>query len=112
MIMCGQFVMRLTKKMQLLTDEVLDGLSTPIYCRSLDAITLREPTVPNGRLIAEDPAPSVPRVGMPRPPRSTLQDLSKRMGHMEIQQGVLERMSRRLDEAYAPPRYDEQQQQE
>ncbi|GKB52976.1 hypothetical protein Tco_0903729, partial [Tanacetum coccineum] len=79
---------------------------------SLDAITLRELIVPNGRLIAEDPAPSVLRVGMPRPPCSTLQDLSERMGRMEIQQGVLERMSLPLDEAYAPPKYDEQQQEE
>ncbi|GKB29682.1 hypothetical protein Tco_0869083 [Tanacetum coccineum] len=78
--------------MSLLTDEVLDGLSAPIYCRSLDATTLRELIGSNGRLIAEDPAPGVPRVAMPRPPRQTMQDLYVTIGSMEIRQGVLERM--------------------
>ncbi|GKA04784.1 retrotransposon ORF1 [Tanacetum coccineum] len=125
-----EFVTRLAKKMGMLTDEVLDGMSAPIYCRSLDATTFRELIGPNGRLIDEDPSPGVPRVAMPRPPRPTMQDLSDRMGRMEIRQDVLERMSRRqlyhndryagvfefmgrhygvpLDGAYAPLGYAEQ----
>nr|GEY97735.1 hypothetical protein [Tanacetum cinerariifolium] len=73
--------------------EVLNVLSAPIYCRSLDATTLRELIGPNERLISEDPSPGVPRFAMPRPLRLTLQDLSDRMGRMEIQQGVLKCMS-------------------
>ncbi|GJQ92787.1 hypothetical protein Tco_0003926 [Tanacetum coccineum] len=42
-----KFVMKLAKKMQLLTDDVLDGLSASIHCRSLDATTLRELIGPN-----------------------------------------------------------------
>ncbi|GKC89282.1 hypothetical protein Tco_1149931, partial [Tanacetum coccineum] len=76
----------MARKMSLLTNAVLDGLSAPIYCRSLDATTLRELIGSNGRLIAEDPAPSVPRVAMPRPPRQTMQDLYVTIGSMEIRQ--------------------------
>ncbi|GJY43403.1 hypothetical protein Tco_0431616 [Tanacetum coccineum] len=84
MICCGQFIMRIAKKMSLLTDEVLNGLSAPTYYRSLDATTLRELIGSNGRLIAEDPAPSFLRLAMPRPPCPTMQDLYKRMGSMKI----------------------------
>nr|GEY82611.1 hypothetical protein [Tanacetum cinerariifolium] len=56
---------------------------------SLDTTTLRELIGPNERLISEDPSPGIPRFAMPRPLRLTLQDLSDRMGRMEIQQGVL-----------------------
>ncbi|GKB05602.1 retrotransposon ORF1 [Tanacetum coccineum] len=102
--------------------------------RYLDAITLKELIGPNGRLIVEDPSPGVPRFATPTPSRPTLHDLSESMGRMEIQQGVLERMSRRqlyhidryarvfkfiaghcgvpLNEDYAPPGYDEQQHQQ
>ncbi|GKE57349.1 hypothetical protein Tco_1496534 [Tanacetum coccineum] len=93
----------MAKKMGLLTDEILDGLSAPIYHRSLDATTLRELIGPNGRLIVEDPTPGVPIFAMPRTPHPTLQDLSYRMGYMEIQLGVLERMSRR--QSYHSDRY-------
>ncbi|GJW84580.1 hypothetical protein Tco_0157725 [Tanacetum coccineum] len=128
MICCGLFVTRMAKKIRLLTDEVLDGLSAPIYCRSLDAATLRELIGPNRRLITKDLTPGVPRFAMPRPQRPKLKDLYDRMGRMEIQQGVLERMSRMqshhsdryagffefmaghyrvpLAGAYAPPGYD------
>nr|GEZ43621.1 hypothetical protein [Tanacetum cinerariifolium] len=99
---------------------------------SMDATTLKEVIDPDGRLIAKDPAHGVQRIAIPRPPHLTLQDLSDRMGRMEIQQGVLKRMSRRqsyhsdrytsvfefmaghygvpLARDYAPPDYDEQQQ--
>ncbi|GJR30936.1 hypothetical protein Tco_1107168 [Tanacetum coccineum] len=122
----------MAKKDAALTDDVLDGLRAPIHCRSLDATTLKELIGPDKRLIAEDPAFVVPRFAMPRPLRLTLQDLSDRMSRMEIQQGVLERMSRRpsyhsdryasvfefmaghygvpLDRNYAPLDYDKQQQ--
>ncbi|GJU26255.1 hypothetical protein Tco_1164876 [Tanacetum coccineum] len=36
--------------------------------------TLRELINSNGRLIPEDPQPGVPRVGIPRPPRASMQD--------------------------------------
>ncbi|GKG55109.1 hypothetical protein Tco_0563096, partial [Tanacetum coccineum] len=52
---------------------------------SLDDTTLREFIGPDGRLIAEDLALCVQRFAMPRPPRLTLQDLSNRMGRIEIQ---------------------------
>ncbi|GKA08579.1 hypothetical protein Tco_0687910 [Tanacetum coccineum] len=51
MICYGQFVTWMAKKMNLLTDEVLDGLSAPIYCWSLDATTLRELIDSNGRYV-------------------------------------------------------------
>ncbi|GKE69910.1 hypothetical protein Tco_1527982 [Tanacetum coccineum] len=85
----------MAKKISLLADEVLDGLSVLIYCRPLDATTLSELIGSNKRLIAEDLAPGVLRVAMTRPPRPTMQDLYDMMGNMEIRQGVLEWMSRR-----------------
>nr|GFA83333.1 hypothetical protein [Tanacetum cinerariifolium] len=85
MIVYGQFVTKLAKKMQLLTYDVLDGLNASIQCRFVDATTLRELIGPDGRLIAENPAPGVSRFAIPRPLRSTLQDLSDKIGHMKIQ---------------------------
>ncbi|GJY19848.1 hypothetical protein Tco_0392414 [Tanacetum coccineum] len=124
----------MAKRMRLLTDEVLNGLSALTFCRALDATTLRELVDSNGRLIAEDPAPGVPRVAMPKPSRTSMQDLYDRMGNMEIRQGVLERMTDRqsyqfdkyarvfeymvgqhgvpLQGAYAPPGYHEEQQED
>ncbi|GJZ51563.1 hypothetical protein Tco_0606078 [Tanacetum coccineum] len=72
MICCGQFVTKIAKRVGVLTEEVLNGLSAPTYYRLLDATTLRELIGSNERLIAEDPAFSVPRVAMPRPPRLTM----------------------------------------
>nr|GEY03023.1 hypothetical protein [Tanacetum cinerariifolium] len=37
----------------------------------------------------------VPRVGVPRPPRASMQDLYNRMGKMEIRQEAIERMKYR-----------------
>ncbi|GKD35307.1 hypothetical protein Tco_1250816 [Tanacetum coccineum] len=45
-----------------------------------------------GRLIPKDPQPGIPRVGIPRPPRASMQDLYNRMGTMEIRQEAIERM--------------------
>ncbi|GJX98001.1 hypothetical protein Tco_0355020 [Tanacetum coccineum] len=95
MTCCGQFITRIAKKMSLLTDEVLDGQSAPIYCRLLDATTLRELIGSNRRLIIKDPTPGVPKVTMPRPPRPTMQDLYDRMGRIEIRQGTLKGRSHR-----------------
>ncbi|GJY64834.1 hypothetical protein Tco_0466294 [Tanacetum coccineum] len=95
MICCGQFITRIAKRMGLLTDEVLNSLSAPIYYRPLDAITLRELIGPNGKLIVEDPAPEVRGVALPRGPHPSMQDLYDRMGNMEIRQGTLERLAHR-----------------
>ncbi|GKD34219.1 hypothetical protein Tco_1249728 [Tanacetum coccineum] len=51
---------------------------------SLLVTILKELISPNGRLIAKDPTFGIPRVAMPRPSHLTLQDLSDRMGRMEI----------------------------
>nr|GEW07854.1 hypothetical protein [Tanacetum cinerariifolium] len=56
---------------------------------ALIATTLRDLIGSNGRLIAEDPAPGVSQVAMPRPPCLTMQDLYDRMGNMKIHQGSL-----------------------
>ncbi|GKB80918.1 hypothetical protein Tco_0947813, partial [Tanacetum coccineum] len=89
-----KFITRMARRMNLLTDKVLDGLSAPTYCRALDATTLRELIGSNGSLIVEDPVPGVPRVAMHRPPRPSISDLYDRMGRMDIRQGQLERISR------------------
>ncbi|GJY81180.1 hypothetical protein Tco_0493931 [Tanacetum coccineum] len=88
-ICCGQFISKLARKSRVLTDGVIRRLSAPIYCRDLDTTTLRELIDFEGRLIPEDPQPSVPRVGIPRPPRASMQDLYDRMGRMEIRQEAI-----------------------
>ncbi|GJV51373.1 hypothetical protein Tco_1447114, partial [Tanacetum coccineum] len=60
------------------------SMSALIYCRDVDTTTLRELIAYKGRLILEDPQPGVPIVGIPRPPRASMQDLYDRMGRMEI----------------------------
>ncbi|GJW93828.1 DNA-directed DNA polymerase [Tanacetum coccineum] len=54
MVCYGRFVTKIAKRLGILTDEVLDGLSAPTYYRALDIFPLKELTGPNGRLIAED----------------------------------------------------------
>ncbi|GJU92710.1 hypothetical protein Tco_1317466 [Tanacetum coccineum] len=49
----------------------------------LDTITLRDLIDSKGKLIPEDPQPGVPRVGIPRPPRASMQDLYDRMGSLQ-----------------------------
>ncbi|GJR59909.1 hypothetical protein Tco_1502071 [Tanacetum coccineum] len=94
-ICCGQFITKLARKSRVLIDDVIRSLSAPIYCRDLDTTTLRELIDSEGRLIPEDPQPGVPRVGIPRPPRASMQDLYDRMGRMEIRQEAIERMEYR-----------------
>nr|GEU65999.1 hypothetical protein [Tanacetum cinerariifolium] len=76
-------------------EDVLRSLSAPVYCRDLDTTTLRELIEFESRLIPEDPQPGVPRVGIPRPPRASTQDLYNRMGRIEIRQEAIERMEYR-----------------
>ncbi|GJY44655.1 putative reverse transcriptase, RNA-dependent DNA polymerase [Tanacetum coccineum] len=78
-----------------LTKDVVRSLSAPIYYRDLDTTTLRDLIDSDGKLIPEDPQPGVPRVGIPRPPRASMQDLYDRMGRMEIRQEAIERMEYR-----------------
>ncbi|GJS60751.1 hypothetical protein Tco_0655535 [Tanacetum coccineum] len=59
----------IAKRLGILTNEVLDGLSAPTYFQALDVFTLKELTSPNERLIFEDPSPGVPHVAIPRGPR-------------------------------------------
>ncbi|GJZ69852.1 hypothetical protein Tco_0633402 [Tanacetum coccineum] len=105
MICYGQLIMKMAKKMRLLTDEV----------------------------VPEDLAPGVPRVAILRGLGPSMQDLYERMGGMEIRQGEIERIAHRqsyqwdmyhgvfehmagvydvpLQGAYNPPGYDQQYQQ-
>ncbi|GJZ65903.1 hypothetical protein Tco_0622599, partial [Tanacetum coccineum] len=65
------------------------------FCCDLDIITLRDLIDSEGKLILEDPQVGVPRVGIPRPPRASMQDLYDMMGRMEIRQDAIERMEYR-----------------
>ncbi|GJZ45740.1 retrotransposon ORF1 [Tanacetum coccineum] len=94
-ICCGQFISKLARKCRVLTEDVVRSLSAPIYCRDLDTTTLRDLIDFDGKLIPEDPQSGVPRVGIPRPPRASMQDLYDRMGRMEIRQEAIERMEYR-----------------
>ncbi|GJR12237.1 hypothetical protein Tco_0794889 [Tanacetum coccineum] len=51
-----------------LTEDVVRSLSSPIYYRDLDMITLRDLIDSDGKLIPEDPQPGVPR-GAYNPPK-------------------------------------------
>ncbi|GKD98603.1 hypothetical protein Tco_1382500, partial [Tanacetum coccineum] len=78
-ICCGQFISKLARKCRVLTEDVVRSLSAPIYYRDLDTITLRDLIDSEGKLILEDPQSGVPRVGIPRPPGASIQDLYDRM---------------------------------
>ncbi|GKC37590.1 hypothetical protein Tco_1049974, partial [Tanacetum coccineum] len=103
-IFYGQSISKLARKSRVLTRAVVRSLSAPIYCRDLDT-TLRDLIDYDGKLITEDPQPSVPRVGIPRPPRASMQDLYDRIGRMEIRQEGIERMEYR--QSYNWDRYQE-----
>ncbi|GJY60589.1 hypothetical protein Tco_0461246 [Tanacetum coccineum] len=94
-ICCGQFISKLARKCRMLTEDVVRSLSAPIYCSDLNTITLRDLIDSDGKLILEDPQSGVPRVGIPRPPRASMQDIYDRMGRMEIRQDAIERMEYR-----------------
>nr|GEX53598.1 hypothetical protein [Tanacetum cinerariifolium]GEX69392.1 hypothetical protein [Tanacetum cinerariifolium] len=65
--------------------------------RDLDTTTLKEFIDSKGRLIPNDPQSGVPRVGILRPPRASMQDLYDRMGSMEIRQEAIESMEENQD---------------
>ncbi|GJU92283.1 hypothetical protein Tco_1304706 [Tanacetum coccineum] len=67
MICCKQFIIKIARKVRVLSDEVLRSLSALIYYRDLDTATLRELIDCDGKLIPEAPQPGVPRVAIPRP---------------------------------------------
>ncbi|GKA26102.1 zf-CCHC domain-containing protein, partial [Tanacetum coccineum] len=90
---------------RVLTEDVVRSLSASVYCRDLDSITLRDLIDYDGKLIPEDPQPGVPRVGIPRPPRASMQDLYDRMV-FEHMAGVY---SVPLQGAYNPPGYAQPQ---
>ncbi|GJT08525.1 hypothetical protein Tco_0842987 [Tanacetum coccineum] len=94
-ICCGQFISKLARKCRVLTEDMVRSLSALIYCRDLDTTTLRDLIDSKGWLIPEDPQVGVPRVGIPRPPRASMQDLYDRMGRMEIRQEAIEQMEYR-----------------
>nr|GEV14509.1 RNA-directed DNA polymerase, eukaryota, reverse transcriptase zinc-binding domain protein [Tanacetum cinerariifolium] len=78
-----------------LTEDAVRSLSALIYCKDLDTTTLRDLIDSKGKLILEDPQPGVPRDGIPRPLRVSMQDLYDRMGRMDIRQEAIERMEYR-----------------
>ncbi|GKC78934.1 hypothetical protein Tco_1129708, partial [Tanacetum coccineum] len=88
----GQFISKIARKYRVLTEDVVRSLSALIYYRDLDTITLRDLIDSDGKLILEDPQPGVPRVGIPRTPRASMQDLYDKMGRMELRQEAIERM--------------------
>ncbi|GKA81120.1 hypothetical protein Tco_0787812 [Tanacetum coccineum] len=91
----GQFISKIARKCRVLTEDVVRSLSALIYCRDLDTITLRDLIDSEGKLIPKDPQPGVHRVGIPRPPRASMQDLYDRMGRMEIRQEAIEQIEYR-----------------
>nr|GEV34879.1 hypothetical protein [Tanacetum cinerariifolium] len=91
-ICCGQFISKHARKCRVLTKDVVRSLSAAIYCRDLDTVTLRDLIDFDGKVIPEDLQPGVPRVGIPRPPRASMQNLYDRMGRMELRQDTIERM--------------------
>ncbi|GKB77508.1 hypothetical protein Tco_0944403 [Tanacetum coccineum] len=72
---------------------------------NLDTITLRDLIDSKGKLILKDPQLGVPRVGIPRPPRASMQDLYNRIV-FEHMVGVY---SVPLQGAYNPPGYAQPQ---
>ncbi|GKF53736.1 hypothetical protein Tco_0160646, partial [Tanacetum coccineum] len=104
MICCGQFIIKIAKRKNLMSDEVLSSLSALIYYRALDTTTLRELIDSEGRLIPKVPELGVPRVAISRPPRASIQDLYA--GIFEHMAGVYDVP---LQGAYNPPGYDQQQ---
>ncbi|GJY90257.1 hypothetical protein Tco_0505453 [Tanacetum coccineum] len=134
LICCGQFVTRIAKRLGILSDEVLNGLSALTYSTTLDVNILRELICSNGRLIPEEIAPSILRVATPRASRPTTSDLYDKISQLETRIGEIERMTRRqsyhsdryasvldhiashygftLRDPYNPPNYFEQQQQQ
>ncbi|GKE10834.1 hypothetical protein Tco_1414385 [Tanacetum coccineum] len=110
MIRCGYLITKITKKMGLLTDDVLNSLSALTYCRALDAITLRE-------LISSNRKIYMIRWVTWRFVRRTLERMARRQSYqLDRYAGVFEYMAGQheipLYGAYAPLGYDEEQQED
>ncbi|GKD52319.1 hypothetical protein Tco_1281295, partial [Tanacetum coccineum] len=90
LICCRQFVTRIAKRLGILSDEMLNGLSAPTYCRTLDANILRELIGSNGRLIPEEITLSIPRVATPRAPRPTTSELYDKISQLETKIGEMD----------------------
>ncbi|GJV87602.1 hypothetical protein Tco_1531540 [Tanacetum coccineum] len=107
-ICCGQFILKLARKCWVLTEDVVRSLIALIYCRDLDMITLRDLIDSEGKLIPKVPQPGVPRVGIPRPPRASMQDLYDRMV-FEHMAGVysVPLQGAYNQPGYAQPQYDQ-----
>ncbi|GJT35246.1 hypothetical protein Tco_0925665 [Tanacetum coccineum] len=99
-----RFILKIAKKSRVLTDDVVRSLSASIYYRDLDTTPLRDLIDSEGKLITKDPQPGVQRVGIPRPPRASMQDLYQ--GVFENMDGVY---SVPLQGAYNPPSYAQPQ---
>nr|GFB34613.1 hypothetical protein [Tanacetum cinerariifolium] len=67
-----RFLSKLARKCMVLTKDVVRSLSAIIYCRDLDATTLRDFINSDGKLILEDPQLGVLRVGISKPPRASI----------------------------------------
>nr|GEW28827.1 hypothetical protein [Tanacetum cinerariifolium] len=89
------FISKIGRKCRVLIEDVVRSLSALIYCRDLDTITLRDLIDSDGKLIPEDPQLGVPRVGIPRTTRASMQDMYDKMGRMEIRQEEIEWMEYR-----------------
>ncbi|GJR50354.1 hypothetical protein Tco_1400875 [Tanacetum coccineum] len=98
-----KFMTSIAKRLGILSDEVLNELKAPTYCRTLDASILRELIGSNGRLIPKEIAPSIPRVVTPRAPRPTTSDLYDMISQLETRIGEIERMKPR--QSYHSNRY-------
>nr|GEX05070.1 hypothetical protein [Tanacetum cinerariifolium] len=95
MICCGRFITRIAWRMNLLTEDVLRGLSTLTYYKSLDRTTLRELIGSDKRLILEVLVSGAPLVAMHAPLCHYLEDLYDRMGHIELRQEAIKYMEYR-----------------
>ncbi|GJV62976.1 retrotransposon ORF1 [Tanacetum coccineum] len=74
----------------------LDEEGFDVYFQGdLDTTTLKELIDSEGSLIPEVPHPGAPRVGIPRPPRASMQDLYDRMGRIKIRHEAIERIEYR-----------------
>nr|GEY56983.1 hypothetical protein [Tanacetum cinerariifolium] len=83
---CGHFISNIARRCRVLTEDVVRSLSALIYCRELYTITFKYLIDSDFRLIREDPQPGVPRVGIPRPPRTSMQDLYEAIERMKYRQ--------------------------
>ncbi|GJV29745.1 hypothetical protein Tco_1386193 [Tanacetum coccineum] len=84
MIYYGQFITKIAKRKNLLSEEVLNSLSALMYCKAFDTTTFKELIDYEGRMILKAPESGVPRVAITRPPRASIHDLYERMSSMEI----------------------------